>query len=505
MRILIVEDEMKIRNGMAKLIMSHTDHTIVGEAKNGKEGLEMVLRFHPELVITDIRMPQMDGLEMIEELKSLGIGCHIIVLSGYSDFEYAQKALRFNVDDYLLKPLAPEDVIGMLEKIQKRLDQEEKSQAETTEGLMRALLLESHQPTNEEYQLIYKAGGFQKENPFYLLAGYLGNTNAYYINSLNDIFDKMRLNTDEENRIHYVLLENIQQLFCIFQGEWTEIELYEKLQRRLYLNISKDEQPVWAFVKMEFLEDLISKTKELYELQQAGMYLGYKKIITREMQTSAKLESFEYPKQLETKLRNAVCASSVEQIEKSAEDFVQKIRNGKWEPRQYRYIYGKILHFLENLIQDMDSAVHKAIQNMDIEKQIANAVTLGELEQSFYRVIQQIADACGKKDDIRNYVILRAINYIKEHYRENLSLEQLAVYLDITPEYLSTLFNKEMGVNFTVFLKQFRISHAKRLLRGSDKKIYEIAAEVGYHDPKYFNRVFKEETGVSPGDYRQQV
>ena len=153
----------------------------------------------------------------------------------------------------------------------------------------------------------------------------------------------------------------------------------------------------------------------------------------------------------------------------------------------------------------MDSAVHKAIQNMDIEKQIANAVTLGELEQSFYRVIQQIADACGKKDDIRNYVILRAINYIKEHYRENLSLEQLAVYLDITPEYLSTLFNKEMCVNFTVFLKQFRISHAKRLLRGSDKKIYEIAAEVGYHDPKYFNRVFKEETGVSPGDYRQQV
>ena len=90
MRILIVEDEMKIRNGMAKLITSHTDHTIVGEAKNGKEGLEMVLRFHPELVITDIRMPQMDGLEMIEELKSLGIGCHIIVLSGYSDFEYAQ-------------------------------------------------------------------------------------------------------------------------------------------------------------------------------------------------------------------------------------------------------------------------------------------------------------------------------------------------------------------------------------------------------------------------------
>ena len=79
----------------------------------------------------------------------------------------------------------------------------------------------------------------------------------------------------------------------------------------------------------------------------------------------------------------------------------------------------------------------------------------------------------------------------------------MAAVLDITPEYLSTLFNREMGINFSVFLKQFRISHAKRMLKGTDRKVYEIANAVGYNDPKYFQRVFKEVVGVSPGEYRQ--
>lgn len=504
MRILIVEDEMKIRNGMAKLITAHTNHTMIGEARNGKEGLEMILRFHPELVITDIRMPQMDGLEMVEEVKKLGIGCHIIVLSGYSDFEYAQKALRFGVDDYLLKPLAPEDVIGMLDKIQTRLDEEEKNQAETAEGVMRTLLLESHQPTEREFELLYKSGGFQKNGGFFLLAGYLGNTNACYVNSLSELFDKLSSGT-EDIRMHYVMLENLQQMFCVFQGNWTEQELYERLQRRLYLNLNKEEQPVWVLGTMNSLEEMVERAKELYDLQQCGMYLGYRRIITENLKQDIQTEEFLYPKQMEIQIRNAVCGGVADQILVCAEKFVEIVSRGIWEPRYYRQAYRKMYHFLENLMQDMDSAVYKAFQNLDMERQITDAVTLGELEQCFRKVIQQISDACEKKDDIRNYVILRAINYIKDHYQENISLEQLAVYLEITPEYLSTLFNKEMGVNFTAFLKQFRISHAKRLLRGTEKRIYEIAAEVGYHDPKYFNRVFKEETGVSPGDYRQQV
>lgn len=125
MRIVIVEDEIKIREGMGKMIESQTGHMVVGEAADGEEGLEMVLRFKPDLVITDIRMPRMSGLQMLKELAERKVRTHIVILSGYSDFEYAQKAIRYGADDYLLKPLAIEDVRKMLKDIEAKIQEED--------------------------------------------------------------------------------------------------------------------------------------------------------------------------------------------------------------------------------------------------------------------------------------------------------------------------------------------------------------------------------------------
>ena len=155
-----------------------------------------------------------------------------------------------------------------------------------------------------------------------------------------------------------------------------------------------------------------------------------------------------------------------------------------------------MLSFLESVCHEVNPEAYRLLQNQDLEKYISSIYTRGELENCFHNVIEIIAESKDKKEDIRNYAIRRAINYIREHFDENISLE-------ITPEYLSTLFNKEVGINFSTFLKRFRISQAKRLLKGTDEKIYTIATQVGYNDPKYFNRVFKEEVGVSPGEYRQ--
>ena len=130
-------------------------------------------------------------------------------------------------------------------------------------------------------------------------------------------------------------------------------------------------------------------------------------------------------------------------------------------------------------------------------------MTWRELEYAYRDLIQAVTSTKSKREDISNYVIKKAISYIRENYQTGLTLDEVASVLEITPEYLSTLFNREVGINFSTFLKQFRMSHAKRLLKGSNMKIYEIAGAVGYSDPKYFQRVFKEEIGISPGEYRQ--
>ena len=131
MRILIVEDEVMIREGLAKLIKSHTGHTVAGEASNGQEGLNLALRLRPELVITDIRMPVMDGLQMIEKLHDMNLNTRAVILSGYSEFEYAKKAIYYGVEDYLLKPLAAEDIVDVLERIEKKMEEEEQKNAGT--------------------------------------------------------------------------------------------------------------------------------------------------------------------------------------------------------------------------------------------------------------------------------------------------------------------------------------------------------------------------------------
>ena len=130
MRILIVEDEVMIREGLSNLIKTHTGHTVIGEACNGQEGLALAVRYRPELVITDIRMPVMDGLQMIEKFHEMNLFVHVVILSGYSEFEYAKKAIRFGVEDYLLKPLAAEDIVEVLERIRNKLEDEEEKNAE---------------------------------------------------------------------------------------------------------------------------------------------------------------------------------------------------------------------------------------------------------------------------------------------------------------------------------------------------------------------------------------
>lgn len=162
----------------------------------------------------------------------------------------------------------------------------------------------------------------------------------------------------------------------------------------------------------------------------------------------------------------------------------------------------KMVNFLTGMAQEHHRGIYEQLQNLHVVRQIGRAVTFQELTNIFSEVVDAFLQHMGQCEDISNYTIKRTIDYIRMHYPESISLEGVAARLDITPEYLSTLFNREMGENFTVFLKKFRISHARRLLKGTDKKIYEIAQDVGYADPKYFNRVFKEVEGVSPGDYR---
>lgn len=503
MRIVIVEDEVKIREGMGKLIESQTDHMVLGEAADGEEGLEMILRFKPDLVITDIRMPKMDGLEMIRELYSRKVPVHTVILSGYSEFEYAKRAIQYGVDDYLLKPLAADDIQEMLATIEQRIKKEELANG-TPELYIRTLILEADEEMEKNCAVLEDVCGLPAEGNYELFAGYIGSAAAPYRAEMESAIRELK-EKYPELKLHYIYIDNFQKAYLLAEGEKDRLDALEKsvYNRMLLRYLQKPEQAIWTKRRFTGLKELKANVKELDRLFSYALVLKRDGWLSAGQAEEYEPVAFTPPSEIYNRIRNAICMGDTEKLKKAAGDFLRYMEVGHFEAEEIRGAFVKSYYLISDTLQDIDRSLYGHLKSTNLLRNIETAVTWNELKQAYRDVEQVVAGTKTKREDISNFVIKRAINYIREHYQEGITQEEVSRELEITPEYLSTLFNREMGINFSTFLKQFRMSHAKRLLKGTDMKIYEIAKAIGYSDPKYFQRVFKDEIGVSPGEYRQ--
>lgn len=505
MRILIVEDEIKIREGMAKLISAHTTHKVIGEAQSGQEGIDMVLRFRPDLVITDICMPKMDGLEMIEKLRDQNVHMHIVILSGYSEFEYAKKAIQFGVDDYLLKPLAAEDIKELLRKIERKIEQEEQKNAGTPAQYVKNLVF-GGTILPDEKEHIEKVCKFSRQMNYQLYYAYIGDVPLNYEQEVLEEFKIMQAMSDD--CICYPFLHEIsRKMGCLVvypkeMGDGAELRKYFE---RIIIRPKRfcEKKAVWTYSYFSDYTQIQSEVKKLEEMLKKSMSLGGSRLITEEYLKGITFKEVTFPTELGNSLKNAICNENLEEIKHIGESFVAYMKKDRYSEKDIKQVYLKAVYFMIDTVSELDKSTYKQLQNANVLQQCTDAVTMTEITDGFMDGIAILSNPKRAREDINNYTIKRAINYIREHFMEGITLEEVSGKLSITPEYLSTLFNREMKVNFSTFLRQFRLSHAKRLLKGSELKVYEIAEQVGFGDPKYFARVFKEEIGVSPGEYRQ--
>lgn len=504
MRIVIVEDEVKIREGMGKMIRSFTGHLIVGEAADGEEGLDMIRRFNPDLIITDIRMPKVDGLEMVRRLKQEKNSAHIVILSGYSEFDYAKKAIHYGVDDYLLKPLSVEDVQEMLGRIQELLFKEREMKQDLGETRLQSLLLGSLEDTPENLKKLREACQFEEDMKYCMMVGYIGCAGGEYRNLVEEKTGELK-EKFSDLKIFLVYQEDCQIYVCLVGG--LETRRLQEMEQAFYHRLLFHYQgtstgPVWARTSVT-LENLGRAFQTLKGWLSYRLVLEETGWLTREVIEAWKPEPFVYPAELGNRLKNAVCQENTDKIKGESQAFLEYMRKKPYEPEEVRRAFIRIYQLALDTLWDLDRNLYEHLKNTSVLHQMENAVTWKEMEMAFADMTEAMTGPKVKREDISNFVIKKAINYIRENYQEGITQEEVSRKLDITPEYLSTLFNREMGINFSTFLKQFRISHAKRLLKGTEMKIYEVAQAVGYNDAKYFARVFKEEQGLSPADYRK--
>lgn len=507
MKIVIVEDEMRIKEGLSSLIGTlYPDHTVEAMADNGKEGLECIRRIRPDLVFTDIRMPVMDGLEMLEKMQEEGIKSKAVILSAYTEFNYAQQAMRLGVMDYLIKPV----VVGEFMKIMKRMEEEnEKEQKVAPEEmgslsyLLSALLYGTIDYDAETKRYLSNKFGIAPENPIIILNCYMGK---FFDEGMKGAKKELRFWFSGRNDLKFEMIEmEKEQSLVVILYQNIEAAQFERWFQNQVLLDGREKSRYILSYGMTLAEHAGSLREAYHTLSQYmdwNIVLGNKVLISYPKVLRIQTVFCVYPVELEGNMKAAFCSSDYPKIKKVLEQFFDYFKSGKlYAPKDVKECFVRFLWNMMSVVKEIRGDALNEINQQKLLEEIMAAQSIIELEEVSRNLLDEIQKDSG--DQELSLSVMRARNMALEFYHTGITLEEIAKKMNITAEYLGTQFRKEIGVNFSIFIRDCRIAKAKELLIGTNLKQYEVAEQVGYSDSKYFGRVFKEIVGLSPAEFRK--
>lgn len=507
MRAVVVEDEILIREGLCKLMQKmFPDIIMEGRAGNGQEGLQYIKEYQPDLVITDIKMPVMDGLEMLAKVQEAGLFPKVVVLTAYSEFEYAKQAVKLGVCDYIIKPVVVPEFVKTIRKIQNLYEQEQKRTPETMGSLEHIVsgLLYGVSALDEKMQdFLYKKYGIAEQTPLLELLTYMGNN-----------FEKDR---EKKRKEMCRVLEQKKIRYCLVDMEYDKAVL-----ALLYEYSSRQEIERWyqnqiLFQKRDVRERHISygmvevigaqAIREGYQTllpyMDWNIVLGDDVLISYPRIADVQTEICIYPVELENQIKAAICTGEEDKIREITKRFHAYFQDGRmYSPREIKGSYVRFQWAVLNIAKEVGCIEYQQIDPKNLLDHIMGAKTEEELQQSLAELLDHLRIS-GKEAEIMSLAVKKTQSMIHEFYADGITLSEIADRLNLTQEYLGSQFHKEVGENFSTYIRNYRLAKAKELLIGTQLKQYEIAAKVGYADAKYFARVFKECVGMSPAEYRK--
>ena len=508
MNIVVIEDEIRTRKGIIKLLPKiSTNYHVVGEANDGLEGFKVIEKTKPHVVITDIKMPELNGLEMLKKISEFGIKVKMIIITAYSEFEFAKKAISVGVTDYLLKPITVEDLKNVLEKIEKDIESERGN--ELPQGL-RIMAFEQIIIDIIEGKVSIKK----------VLENYSNIINKYNFNYIivvrfTDISNE-KYKLLQENVINFFkYIENFgymcveykinNEILILLTSEETEEYIERKLNSELFSVLCNNGFENIIVVGLSTLVSIYEITDNLEEINNNLKWkLSLKKnvVFSRNLISKIPTKSFKYPKEIEQLTVVAIQEQDYSKLSNLINRFLNYCKCGEYDPDSVIDGIACFIISIINVIKDISYELFIKINNDMVLEKIKKCICWCEIEYILENILAVLSES--KNKDLKtsySLIIYKTVEQIKSNYAECISLENIAHNLHVTPEYLSTLFYKEVGFNFTSYVKEYRINKSKELLITTNLKIGEIAKKVGYNDPKYFCKVFKSVTGISAGKY----
>lgn len=528
--LLIADDEELIRKGLiARLSYLGFEFGEILEAETGTEALEAVRLHDISIAVTDIRMPDMDGLAFIREAKKLSPHLRFMVLSGYAEFEYAKTALNLGTSAYLLKPLSNNDLKEEMEKLITHVEQdtrirrdmtsrkklEEKNTAYTLEKEVNALLHEPGRDSagNDKYPAFYHRISSAPENR--LLLGIINiEEKSCENNFCKDDTELIRFAVknvfDEIRSPGKVLLVNSiihrYQMYAVFESRGEHASLRREVEQFFLEMRAVLEKQMGIYLTM----GTSSQTHRLSSgilgeaesaLRQRTIY-GDGNLYFYEDNTVFSGKSF--PSSELYFLEQYLIQGNVNSILKLLSQLFSEEMLQSCGVSYVRILWVRILNLL---LKYYEPEIRKYI---GVEDLLHNFRTLDELclPQKIHSYISETISDCiskhGMQDASSKDKIQLATQYIKKHYNENLSINGLAELYNMSPNYFSSVFKKELDQSAVNYITEVRMEKAREYLKDTDLSVIEIAENVGYEDSQYFFRVFKKNTGITPLQYRQQ-
>ena len=522
-KLIIVEDEDIVRSGLVNGTDWHNlGFEVVGAAKNGIEALEMVDNSKPDVVLTDIRMPDMDGIELMRILRHRYPEVEIIILSGHSDFDYAKSAVKYDAYEYLTKPIDEKEFIRTFKEIKKKIRNKRQDYYtkkgdgnELDKDIMRDVFLSAVLTKHISSDLIRK-GLIELDIKV--------NENSYCVAVAQMDFNKVEMNDDIVELFKHECHKHI--------GNFGYSHIF--IEKNCYIIMSKSGAKYYDFKRdLEKIKENLNLSLETHgditvSIGLSRIHSGFESIYNASIEAQKALSFMFYhggnivipysdinlkkldsvkAQQLETlivDLVDSIINNSINEKTVIANNLFTFIR--KLSLSDITFIRIKLMEIfvtLDNKLKQKDIQLEQLSSKDLIYGEIFNKWKLDSLREWFMAKLKAIDSELNKySSDSSNSLEKQVQQYVYDNIKEKMYLNDIAEAVHMSPNYLSSEFKKQTGQTLSKYIVDLKISKAKEYLALSDMRIQDISEELGFSDYRYFCTVFKNETGQTPLNYR---
>lgn len=488
-KLYLLDDEPFILEGLKYIIdWEEYGFNVVGTSSNGEDGFNFIKNEDVDLIITDIMMPKMTGLELISNLKKINHNAKFIVLSAFQEFQYAKEAISMGAENYLTKPIDEEELIQTIEEVKKKIEKIKLEKVDikifkndlilklicnkNNDGVLDRLKLEG---VNFNYKnlcvviLEFAEGG----NINNLILNHIDNLNYEYCVNLHNqiliIMDKESVNKDSLRNLKDDLSSIINEQIYISRGKY--VDSIDKLNCS-YQSAKDIHEYKLVYPNISWIREYKEKSYNFENIDYIDFDHLKKLLLNKDNK-----ESLNYIESIFSKLKKDENLT-VKQIKtKSIEVFLNV----------YNYFNDS------KIIKGLDLYLEKVI----------NSVNLDQIQVELNNMIKHRQSKLEETDDSISPIILKLLRNIEKNYSKDLNLKEISETYNINSIYLGQLFQKETGILFSDYLNNFRVNKAKNLLVETSLKAAEIGELVGYANKNYFYRKFKDIVGITPSEWRK--